>query len=588
MLSGNRNHLGPNIIVSSHRRPSTTFLICESPACSRWRNHVASPQVARNRFLGHDSAAFYAAPSWPESFQTLRPHKEDSWITPYTHGGFRHMWLATTLRAGGSRRTKEHTELSGSSATAESIVAACRELAVENAVLRALVETIAADFSAAESLPVNPACGLLDQWGDFAVSALSDVEPPLARERQLPLSRYEMGSRGELLTLDETGTVVGAVWSDATYLVTSVDPNDDRVEIDYLPDAQEHSRALAVEQSASRRSACYIDWRLYIGTGSAVLAGHGPSGGYSASARTFLGGVTGWLIGRVTRVIGYRQRSFASDPSFRPRLAWYEGEASYAKAAASCLKLGGPGFRGRECAIIVHGTTSCSLPIASSISTLTARRTLLRFEHDTFLSIADNAMELHDLVIQTTATDVLFVCHSRGGLVARRAAQLLHQARWPGQLAVETFGTPHLGTPLASLRSRVLGLIFLAGAVKHGGAGFTDPATATFQMLLRTAETPEGIGDMRPEGTPLRLLNQNPEPYAISSWGGVFNQDRPNGFGPALRGRWGNGAFRGEPNDLVVPFDSATGRGVRQPGLQCTHYEYFTQTAVQASLRRVL
>ena len=44
-----------------------------------------------------------------------------------------------------------------------------------------------------------------------------------------------------------------------------------------------------------------------------------------------------------------------------------------------------------------------------------------------------------------------FVCHSRGGLLARRvAAKLYRSARWRKQLAgCVTFGTPHRGTPLA-------------------------------------------------------------------------------------------------------------------------------------------
>ena len=52
---------------------------------------------------------------------------------------------------------------------------------------------------------------------------------------------------------------------------------------------------------------------------------------------------------------------------------------------------------------------------------------ILRYEHDTWLRVADNARDLASLVRASSLRHVVFVAHSRGGLVARLAMGLLSQ-----------------------------------------------------------------------------------------------------------------------------------------------------------------
>ena len=82
---------------------------------------------------------------------------------------------------------------------------------------------------------------------------------------------------------------------------------------------------------------------------------------------------------------------------------------------------------------------------------------LLRFEHDTYQGIRVNVERLCDLVTQKLAQqgagaaqpELLFIAHSRGGLVARLASDLLiERGHWGrDRLEVFTYGSPHRGTP---------------------------------------------------------------------------------------------------------------------------------------------
>ena len=101
----------------------------------------------------------------------------------------------------------------------------------------------------------------------------------------------------------------------------------------------------------------------------------------------------------------------------------------------------------------MHGTLACGLahlrelaPVMPAVPELR----LLRYEHDTFLSIRDNAVDLVEQLSKIAAgpnTRIVLVGHSRGGLVARKAAALLVKDGGP-RVAVATFGAPHRGTPV--------------------------------------------------------------------------------------------------------------------------------------------
>jgi len=118
--------------------------------------------------------------------------------------------------------------------------------------------------------------------------------------------------------------------------------------------------------------------------------------------------------------------------------------------------------------VFVHGGLSCCFDafadlfprIQASLRELAGAAqavTLLRFEHDTFQPVRANAERLCGLVMDKLAHDrsgvpqpeLLFIAHSRGGLVARLASDLLiERAHWrEDRLEVFTYGSPHRGTP---------------------------------------------------------------------------------------------------------------------------------------------
>jgi hypothetical protein len=130
--------------------------------------------------------------------------------------------------------------------------------------------------------------------------------------------------------------------------------------------------------------------------------------------------------------------------------------------------------------------------------------------HDTLANIHGNALELATRLIQMKPqVPVVFVCHSRGGLVAREVLNILlnrKEGDWTGRIKLcVTFGTPHSGAALAqhpltlaatylSVMTKTRSAISLARVLSayqksHGfeGIGDLDPASA-FLSNLRTAE----------------------------------------------------------------------------------------------------
>ena len=104
----------------------------------------------------------------------------------------------------------------------------------------------------------------------------------------------------------------------------------------------------------------------------------------------------------------------------------------------------------------------------------------LRFEHDTYHPISVNAERLCELVRDKLSqfsgagqeAELLLIAHSRGGLVARLASDILiDRGLWSkGRLEVFTYGSPHLGTPFfeSEVTLAVDYLIRFAGILGYG------------------------------------------------------------------------------------------------------------------------
>jgi hypothetical protein len=221
--------------------------------------------------------------------------------------------------------------------------------------------------------------------------------------------------------------------------------------------------------------------------------------------------------------------------------------------------------------------------------------------HDTLTSIDQNASELAGLinnVMGAGAYKIAFVCHSRGGLVARAAVEQLFDMTngktWEQRICrCMTFGTPHEGTALAEHPDWRLGTFVLAGLSRKQLAALVD-----IEAYIEQRGRPEGIKDLQPPSAPgepflrklAKLELKNAPPGArrrldICATGGVANLTDKGG---PLNERLGRlhqaylSFYTGELEaDLVVPLSSATAVngvsfGRAQSQTTCDHFSYFS------------
>ena len=198
-------------------------------------------------------------------------------------------------------------------------------------------------------------------------------------------------------------------------------------------------------------------------------------------------------------------------------------------------------------------------------------------------------MELAEILLDRVASaaiPVVFVAHSRGGLVARQTAIELYKVdqSWKNHLrGCVTFGTPHKGAVLAESPDDLIGLFVMA-------AGTTGPrkVASLVDTLLYRSQTNRfpGIEDLRPRvrgGEFLESL-ENAETakrtLKIFAFGGKV---QPLG----VRG-WITERLLGvADHDLVVETTSSLPTFVpaaNQRKLSCDHFGYF-QDAQSASLQ---
>lgn len=227
--------------------------------------------------------------------------------------------------------------------------------------------------------------------------------------------------------------------------------------------------------------------------------------------------------------------------------------------------------------------------------------------HDTLTSIDQNAHSLARLIDERMGKGeckVAFLCHSRGGLVARAAAEKLYAKSkvWEQRICrCITFGTPHEGVALAEHPDRRLGAYVLSGLSRKELAALTD-----IIAYLEQRDRIEGIENLEPPSAPsepfLRKLEELEWKNAptgerrrldIYAVGGVASvADKPN---CSLLERLGFTLFQayqafytGETEtDLVVPFSSATAAnkansGYKEIRTNCDHFSYFTDCGAKA------
>lgn len=212
---------------------------------------------------------------------------------------------------------------------------------------------------------------------------------------------------------------------------------------------------------------------------------------------------------------------------------------------------------------------------------------LVGWPHDTLTGIEDNGFELFRLLEDLAGVEgppFVFVCHSRGGLVARSAAVKLFAKSqdWQTRLCgCVTFGTPHEGAALAELpNEQCLGWFVTAMTVNktHSLASLDDVFSYQEQRKgfpgIQDLRSPEGGGDF------LRTLRQSEIAQAPAGQQRILDIFALGGVSPrqGVISETLNRILGGAEHDLVVDVKSSISRYLaqrRQTG--CDHFSYFSE-----------
>lgn len=383
-------------------------------------------------------------------------------------------------------------------------------------------------------------------------------------------------------------------------VVVALDGALDSLTLSYRSTPASASRAIGfglLEQLAARRPEdFYLDWRAYVGQQSGIVAGITRFGRRVNSAAWRVVELSalppaGFLVGLVVRVGGLLGKSPQVDPTWAHRLRRASASARLPftrspEIAPAAQPIGNPDSvkAHQRLVVLVHGTFStCPEAFAQLPSSQLPNAALVRFEHDTFAPIATNAKLLASVLGHTVRdAQLLFLAHSRGGLVARYAAAILSEANLQGianrRLHVVTFGTPHGGTPAVASAAGLLKLVALSGSAFAGAIPHPAVTSAALGYVLLPLRTlPTGIREMEPGESLLDALPRLRSVAQSYSWGSSYKPTAV-GFG------WGMSWTTKEDSDLVVPTASALDFGTKQPTLTCGHSQYFEQAPVRQFL----
>lgn len=226
----------------------------------------------------------------------------------------------------------------------------------------------------------------------------------------------------------------------------------------------------------------------------------------------------------------------------------------------------------------------------SVLAAIAERVALVGWPHDTMVKINKNAQDLAasiDRALGAASCRIAFVCHSRGGLVARATAEkLFHKdPRWLERIACAiTFGTPHDGAEFAEHPESAIGSYLLAG---YGTRSL--PAMIDALAYAKQRGAMEGVRDLRPRSAPgsnyLERLTDNESRYSpsgprrltVAATGSNYHGGA--GGGPLVQrlARAYVSAYTGQSNDLVVTTASAVaGDTTGAPTVtDCDHFSYF-------------
>jgi hypothetical protein len=458
--------------------------------------------------------------------------------------------------------------------------------------------------------------------------APSDVEFLQASVRAVEASEsVRIGSRVTLETLESSSpssaihlTIAdgvydeAAIWIDDKSFIARKPEESERLVVTYEPSGldRERTRSLVNRYSTLPDHETSLEWFATIGPNSVKGSGNDrfptirrdDSSPELTSITLTLGHGVGWVIGRIVHRMGSSHRR-DRDPTWQHRWLHAENTLPELAMAIPAISKDGPSLqvpgRAKRITVLIHGTVSTGMRIAASLfpsPPKTVDAAIIRYEHGTFAGVAESAADLATLIsgppLGWLLPQLIFVSHSRGGLVAIEAAKMLVAPNGPynGQeerVWVHTFGTPHGGTPVASAGVGVAsGLKFLTGIASTMAFSVlgADKLGWLFRVGLRVGRRLQGIADMDPNGSyVLSHLNER-FAFQVDSWGGIFRADSgATGFGAGLKRGWSDAVFMKEPNDLVVTTLSATSGNTRSHEIdRCAHSDYFEHGVIRPGL----
>ena len=366
-----------------------------------------------------------------------------------------------------------------------------------------------------------------------------------------------------VLSVRESGRVRAAATFTAFSLIVPIPPGSSGLDLDEYPlgiveeDIAQRESQLEV-QTGTLRVRRLLVWRLYRGDGSSMVDGVTElrDGGMRVQFPTVERGA--YMVGRLALSAGkIRTRN---DPFRRLRMAKAEAEDGF-RVVREIPRIEHAWPEQVPTVIAVHGTMSTAIPMARELDSLVPQHRIVRFEHDTWHSIVQNSDLLAYQISRLGAERVSLVAHSRGGLVARRAAEILSN-RARDDLRVIALGTPFGGTELIDqARGGLLGARVALGALRVLTGGMIDPISRMASLLFR--KLPPGLEQMSP--TSLFQTAYAGRTSTADLWaaaGDVDAEGAPEVAGIALSALYGLARAgygqRGMRGDLVVSVESAT------------------------------
>jgi len=403
---------------------------------------------------------------------------------------------------------------------------------------------------------------------------------------QQPTASFDVGfgsaESNAVVSLEVAGERAAAFAFDSKGFAVPFPESIDALEISVVDDAADDrtwSELGAALPDGDRQTV--VVWRVYSGENSWMrdVVSSAREGVHRLTLRGLEG--AGVVVGRALRVVNKRLRKIQGDPFMRRRLAL--AELHDQKTSEACPRITDLPSAATSAVVVVHGTMSTALPLAGAVrATAGDGQRCLRYEHDTWMTLEAHAEELAGLITEHVRDTVVLIAHSRGGLVAARAAQILGAKRSVRVAGLLTLGTPFAGTPLAlAARAGSLGMTSVMGGLRFLGGPVVDAGTRIAGLVLRV-DPPPGLTVMNPTSDALPILRQYlPQPATTIAGTADPSADR---YGAALITGVGRGAFSDQPNDLIVSVASALVENTDHVVVASDHFSYVGEPAVSQAM----